>query len=274
MGRSIWSAPSPPRPSPRLRGASFSASWRPIVGAAGLGMVTEFLTLRRLYARDHLDQVLATFGLILFFNEAVKILWGTAGDLHGDARRRCRGPSRLFPDAGYPSYRLAIIGVGLAGRGVSAVPDRQHAYGHADPRRCHQPRDGRRSWGVNIARLYTVVFGLGAALAGTVGGDGRTNPRNRGRHGRAHSDPDIRGHYCRRYRQSVRGALVGARSWSVSSTPTVALFFRACFAHLPRTGDGQTRIGASLSTVAIYLLMAVVLMVRPRGLFQAYGTAD
>ena len=44
-----------------------------------LGIVLEFTALRHLYGRDHLDHVLATFGLILFFNEAVRLVWGPAG---------------------------------------------------------------------------------------------------------------------------------------------------------------------------------------------------
>src|SRR3954466_6283808 len=89
-----------------------------------LGIVLEFVALRHLYGRDHLDHVLATFGLILFFNDAVRLIWGPAGlGLALPAWPRGLAlplpawlavPIEIIPGVYYPAYRLAIIVVALA----------------------------------------------------------------------------------------------------------------------------------------------------------------
>jgi branched-chain amino acid transport system permease protein len=78
-----------------------------------VGIVTELVVLRSLYARDHLDQVLATFGLILFFNEAVRLIWGAQAQFI-DLPEFLSGQIEIIPGSPYPSFRLAIILVGLA----------------------------------------------------------------------------------------------------------------------------------------------------------------
>ena len=76
----------------------------------------ERIALIRLYRRDHLDQVLATFGLILFFNELVRIIWGPAPVYM--TRPPALSGTVTCSGCAYPSYRFAIIAVGLAvGRG-------------------------------------------------------------------------------------------------------------------------------------------------------------
>src|ERR1044071_6888907 len=85
------------------------------IGLAGtlvVGMLVEVITLRALYDRDHLDQVLATFGLILFFNELVAILWGRAS-LYAQLPQYLRGHVELFAGSSYPVVRLAVIAIGL-----------------------------------------------------------------------------------------------------------------------------------------------------------------
>src|SRR3979490_1579410 len=78
-----------------------------------LGILLEFVALRHLYGRDHLDHVLATFGLILFFNDAVRLIWGPAG-LALPLPAWLPRPPRVMPGIYYPAYRLAIIVVALA----------------------------------------------------------------------------------------------------------------------------------------------------------------
>src|SRR5262245_28659670 len=78
-----------------------------------VGIAVEWLALRRLYDRDHLDQVLATFGLILFFNELVKVIWGPVS-LSLDLPRALDGRVTLPFGIDYPVYRLAVLGAGLA----------------------------------------------------------------------------------------------------------------------------------------------------------------
>src|SRR5712664_3882463 len=87
-----------------------------VLGLAGtlvVGMIVEVVALRTLYERDHLDQVLATFGLILFFNELVAIIWGRAA-LFTSVPQFLSGHFRVLPGLPYPTYRAAIILVGLA----------------------------------------------------------------------------------------------------------------------------------------------------------------
>src|ERR1700741_792796 len=79
-----------------------------------LGIALEFVALRHLYGRDHLDQVLATFGLILFFNDAVRLIWGPAG-LALPLAAWLTLPAPIIPGVFFPAYRLAIIVVALAG---------------------------------------------------------------------------------------------------------------------------------------------------------------
>src|SRR5688500_16164332 len=83
-----------------------------LAGTLLVGMIVEVVALRALYDRDHLDQVLATFGLILFFNELVAILWGRAS-LYAQLPEYLRGHVELFAGSSYPLYRAAIIVVGL-----------------------------------------------------------------------------------------------------------------------------------------------------------------
>src|ERR1700674_2498397 len=83
-----------------------------LIGTLAVGIVTELVALRTLYERDHLDQVLATFGLILFFNELIVILWGRAA-LYTGLPPWLSGHVLLLPGVRYPVYRAVIIVVGL-----------------------------------------------------------------------------------------------------------------------------------------------------------------
>src|SRR5258708_25830013 len=85
-----------------------------------LGIALEFVALRHLYGRDHLDQVLATFGLILFFNDAVRLIWGPAG-LALPLPAWLTVPVQIMPGVFYPAYRLSIIVVALAGAALLDV---------------------------------------------------------------------------------------------------------------------------------------------------------
>jgi len=80
--------------------------------AALVGVLVELLVLRRLYNKEHLDQVLATFGLIMFFNEMTRIIWGRQ-PLFMDVPAWLSGTIEMIPGVPYPSYRIAVIGVGI-----------------------------------------------------------------------------------------------------------------------------------------------------------------
>ena len=132
-----------------------------------LGLVIEAVVARRLYARDHLDQVLATFGLILFFNELVRVIWGPAG-------RSIAVPSflnrtvEILPGLPYPAYRFAIIVVGAAVAILLAWLVARTRVGML----IRAGASNRRmigALGVNIELLFSLVFGLGAVFAGLAG---------------------------------------------------------------------------------------------------------
>jgi len=132
-----------------------------------LGVVVEAVVMRRLYGRDHLDQVLATFGLILFFNELVRAVWGPAGKSIAVPSFLAR-TVEILPGVPYPAYRFAII---VAGAVVAALL----AWLVARTRLGMLIRAGasnRRmigALGVNIELLFSLVFGLGAVFAGLAG---------------------------------------------------------------------------------------------------------
>ena len=130
-------------------------------------MLVELIALRNLYERDHLDQVLATFGLILFFNELVAILWGRSA-IYSTLPQYLTGHVELVGSLRYPLYRLVIIGVGLAVAGLLWFVVARTRLGMLI-RAGASNRTMVAALGVNIRLLYTVVFGFGAALAGLAG---------------------------------------------------------------------------------------------------------
>jgi branched-chain amino acid transport system permease protein len=234
--------------------------------AALVGMAVEVVALRRLYTRQHLDQVLATFGLILFFNELVRILWGPRA-LFMDVPQWLSGTVEVVPGAPYPAFRLAIIVVGGAVAGFLYWLVRRTRLGMLI-RAGASNREMVGALGVDIKRLYTLVFGLGAmlaALAGVMAGPIYAVEVGMG-------EPVLIVAFVIVVIGgigSVRGALVGALLVGLVDTlgraflPTL---FRAFLA--PDTADG---VGAALASMAIYILMAAVLAWRPRGLFPAHG---
>ena len=132
-----------------------------------IGVAVERLVFRTLYRRDHLDQVLATFGLILLFNEAVRIVFG-ASALYAEPPRFLAGQVDIFPNAPYPAYRLAIIAVGLLA-GLLLYLLIGHTRAGMLIRAGASNRSMVAAMGVNIGLLYTMLFGLGALLAGLAG---------------------------------------------------------------------------------------------------------
>src|SRR5438034_696351 len=83
-----------------------------LLGTLVVGVLVELIALRTLYERDHLDQVLATFGLILFFNELIAVVWGRAA-LYTSVPAWLSGHVLVLPGVRYPVYRALIIVVGL-----------------------------------------------------------------------------------------------------------------------------------------------------------------
>lgn len=237
------------------------------VAAAGLtGAAIEVIALRRLYDRGHLDQVLATFGVILFFNELVKILWGPQA-LYLSPPAILSGTVEFIPGVPYPAYRLLIIAVGLA----VALAVRQLITSTRTGmliRAGATDREMVGALGVGVNWLFTRVFAIGAMLAGLAGamaGPLLAIEVGMGEHILILTFVVV----IIGGIGSVRGALVGALLVGLVDTygrAFLPVVLRGVLS--PTAADG---IGGSLSSIAIYVLMAAVLIWRPRGLFQAYG---
>jgi branched-chain amino acid transport system permease protein len=229
------------------------------------GIVLEIIALRPLYGRDHLDHVLGTFGLILFFNELVRLVWGPAGltlPLPPEL-----GTAVSIAGIYYPTYRLLIISVSLLVALFLYLLIMRTRVGMMI-RAGASNREMAGALGVNIKLLFTLVFGLGAAFAGlaglmqapiltvqigmgenililafvvvVIGGIG-----------------------------SIRGALVAAVF--VGLIDTLGRAFLPDLLRLFLSTTAASTVARALSSMLIYLLMAMVLAVRPQGLFPVAG---
>jgi branched-chain amino acid transport system permease protein len=229
---------------------------------AVFGMVLESTLLRTLYRRDHMSQVLATFALILIINEAVRMIWGT--DLALSAPAALSGPVELLPGLMYPSYRLVIIGVGLALALFLYLVVTQTRMG-AWVRAGASNRDMAMAMGINIQRLFTLVFGLGAAMCAVAGA--MLGPLLAVQVGMGESILILAfvviviGGIG-----SIWGAFVGSLLVGFVDT-----FGRSLLPHLFREifpPQVAATAGPAAASIMVYLLMAVVLFIRPQGLFS------
>ena len=236
-----------------------------LVASALAGMAIEIVVLRRLYPRDHLDQVLATFGLILFINEATRIAWGRQ-PLFLDVPTALSHTVEIIPGAPYPAYRLAIIGVGILVALFLYLLIQRTRLGMLI-RAGASNREMVAALGINVKLLYTLVFGLGALLAGLAGVI--TGPILAVEVGMGESILILTfvvvviGGIG-----SVRGALIGALLVGLVDTLGRA-FLPALFQQFLPAAQGQGA-GAAVASIAVYLLMALVLALKPQGLFPAY----
>jgi branched-chain amino acid transport system permease protein len=259
-----------------MLGAYFAATFTTLTGsflggvvlalAATLlvGMGVEVVAMRRLYGRDHLDHVLGTFGLILFFNELVRLIWGPAG-MNLNLPPWLNTAVQILPGVQYSMYRLSIIVVALAVAFALYLVIMRTRVGML-VRAGASNREMTAALGINIKLLYTVVFGIGAALAGLaglmqaailtaqigmgenililafvviiIGGIG-----------------------------SIRGAFVA--SILVGLIDTVGRAFLPDLLKAALSPAAASTVAPALSSMLIYLIMAVVLVVRPEGLFPA-----
>jgi branched-chain amino acid transport system permease protein len=237
-----------------------------LAGSMLVGAVTEVIALRTLYERDHLDQVLATFGLILFFNELVAMLWGRAA-IFSTVPEYLSGHVQIVGSLRYPLYRLTIIGVGLAialllwwvvARTRLGMLIRAGASNRAMV----------AALGINIRLLYTIVFGFGAALAGLAGLLA----------GPIYSVQPGMGELILIQVfvviviggiGSIRGAFAGALI--VGMVDTLGRAFLKPMLSTVISPSAADTAGPALASMLIYLLMATVLAFRPAGLFAARG---
>ena len=232
--------------------------------AAAVGMIVELSILRRLYKRDHLDQVLATFGLIFFFNELTRIIWGRQ-PLFMDVPPWLNGAVELLPGVHYPVYRLAIILVGIFVALFLYLLFSRTRLG-MQIRAGASNRDMVAALGVNIRLLYTLVFGLGtmlAALAGIMAGPVLAVEVGMGESILILTFVVI----VIGGIGSVRGALVGALLVGMVDT-LGRVYLPDLLSLLVSTSTADT-LGASLASMSVYILMAVVLTCKPAGFFPA-----
>src|SRR5256885_6761955 len=131
------------------------------------GLALEFAVFRHLYDRDHLDQVIASFGIIIFLNQGVKLLWG-ASPLSLPMPESLSGSVVLMSGILYPVWRLVIIGSGLA-VALLLYPLVGHTRVGMLVRAGATNASMVSALGVNIRRLFMIVFGFGTMLAGFAG---------------------------------------------------------------------------------------------------------
>ncbi|MGB6119229.1 MAG: branched-chain amino acid ABC transporter permease [Mesorhizobium sp.] len=235
-----------------------------LVAAAAAGAIVEMTVIRRLYDRDHLDQVLATFALILVFSEGTRWLFGSF-PLYLEIPSALSGAVQLPGGVSYPLYRLAIILVGLAVAGGLYLLIGRTRLGMRI-RAGESDREMIGALGVDISTLYTIVFALGAALAGLAGAMvGALQSVQVGM-----GEPVLILAFVVIVIGgigSIRGAFVGALLVGVIDTMGRILLPQALAAII---GPSQAAsIGAAAASMLIYIFMALVLALRPKGLFGA-----
>lgn len=237
-----------------------------LLAAAALGVVMEVVVIRRLYDRDHLDQVLATFALILIVTEGTRWVFGDR-PLYLDIPDALSGAVTLPGGAGYPVYRLAIIVLGvLLAFGLYLLISRTRLGMRI--RAGESDREMIGALGVDIKTLYTVVFALGAALAGVAGAlVGALQSVEVGM-----GEPVLILAFVVIVVGgigSIKGALIGAVLVGLVDT-LGRVFLPALFALALPPAEANA-VGAALASMAIYLVMALVLIWRPKGLFPVHA---
>jgi branched-chain amino acid transport system permease protein len=249
-----------------LTGSFLVALVLALVATLAFALALELLVFRQLYARDHLDHVMATFGIILFVDQGVKLAWGAA-PLSLPVPELFSGSVTLMGGLLYPVWRLVIIGSGLAvAMGLYVLVGHTRVGMLVRAGATNAPLVS--ALGVNINRLFMLVFGFGAMLAGfagvmiapilsvepgmgdaililafvviVIGGIG-----------------------------SIRGAFVAALM--IGLVDTLGRSFAVDVLRLFMGPSPARTVGPALASMLIYVLMAIVLTLRPAGLFPAAG---
>src|SRR6266481_2644266 len=232
-----------------------------LVASLLVGMAVEVIAMRRLYGRDHLDHVLGTFGLILFFNDLVRWIWGPAG-MTLPLPSQMLTAVQVLPGVYYPAYRLVIIAATLVVALLLYVLVMRTRIGMLI-RAGASNREMIGALGVNIKLLYTLVFGLGAALAGFAGL--MQAPILTVQIGMGENILILAFVVIIVGVGSIRGAFVA--SIFVGLVDTIGRAFLPDLLRLFLSTNAASTLGPSLSSMMIYMLMAAILVFRPEGLF-------
>lgn len=249
-----------------LTGSFFAGAILGVIGTFLVGAALELLIIRHLYSRDHLDQVLCTVGIIYFFNEATRLIWGPA-PLQFAIPAALSGTVEIIPGAPYPTFRLAIIGVGICVAVFLYVLIVKTRIGMLI-RAGATNRTMTGVLGVNIRLIYTIIFAVGSALAGLAG---------------IMSGPILTVYpgmgdnililtlvvLIIGGMGSVKGAFVAAML--VGFIDTIGRVYLKDFVGLFMPPLAASTVAPAIASMLIYLLMAVVLFFKPEGLMPPPG---
>jgi branched-chain amino acid transport system permease protein len=259
-----------------MLGAYFAATFAEATGSFVLGAILaliatfvsgvalEIIAIRPLYGRNHLDHVLGTFGLLIFFNDLVRLIWGPAG-MTLSLPSEMLNAVQVIPGVYYPLYRIVIILVTLAVAALLYVVVMRTRLGMLI-RAGASNREMVGALGINIKLLYTLVFGFGAALAGLAGL--MQAPILTVQIGMGENIlilafvVIIIGGIG-----SIRGAFVAAII--VGLIDTIGRAFLPDALRSVLSTNAAITLAPSLSSMSIYMLMAGILVFRPEGLFPA-----
>ena len=231
------------------------------------GYLLELVIIRHLYQRDHMEQVLATFGLILFFNELIRIGFGPAA-LYSDLPPSLSGFVEILPDTPYPAYRLAVILAGLVLALAIYLFVSRTRVGAMVRAGANNPAM-TAALGINTKILFRLIFATGACFAGVAGM--LLGPLTSVQPGMG--EPllilslvvIIIGGIG-----SVRGAFIAAII--VGLVDTLGRVFLPALLRLIIDQAAADGAGPALASMLVYILMAMVLIFRPTGLFSARGS--
>jgi len=259
-----------------MLGAFFCASLTQITGSFALaavvalpltalcGLIIELVVIRRLYSRNHLDHVLATFGLILCIDTIAEIVWGPAG-IAIALPDILNGQVEVLPGVVVPSFRLLIIAVGLiAAAGLYVIVN--HTRMGMLIRAGASNRTMVGALGVDIKTLFTGVFAMGAALAGLAGL--LVAPITEASIGMGNEIiittfvVIIIGGIG-----SMKGAFIAALL--IGLIDTLGRSYLDDLFKLVMSSESAETAAPAISAMLIYLMMALILAIRPQGLFPA-----
>jgi len=233
-----------------------------------VGLLIEFGLVKFLYQRDHLDQVLATFGLILCFDTIVQIVFGTEG-INVPLPAWLSGQVTLWGGIVFPTFRLLIIGSGLAvAAGLYVLVN--HTRIGMLIRAGASNRTMVSALGVNIQLLFAMIFALGAVLAGFAGM--LISPITEASIGMGNEIiilafvVIIVGGIG-----SIKGAFIAAMV--VGLIDTMGRSFLDDIFKLFMSSNAAETSAPAVSAMLIYILMAIILAFRPQGLFPPKARA-
>jgi branched-chain amino acid transport system permease protein len=249
-----------------LTGSFLAALILALAAALAFGLLLEFTVFRHLYERDHLEQVIATFGIILFLNQGVKVVWGAA-PLSLPIPELLSGTVTISPGILYPVWRLAIIGSGLAVALLLYLLVSKTRVGMLVRAGATHARIVS-ALGVDIRRLFMIVFGFGTMLAAFAGV--MIAPILSVEPGMGDSVLILAfvviviGGIG-----SMRGAFIAALL--IGLVDTLGRSFSIDILRLIMPPSPARTVGPAIASMLIYVLMALVLYFRPAGLFPARG---